>query len=144
MQANLCEHQKPDGTQCRCVANRDGKYCRHHARYYDPTDMPEGREDFTPPIPDHPESHLLAVHQATRAFLAGNIDAETCRLLIYAARVESNILRQQIDMDRIAHQRAREEKQELARQQNAEARAQAILAAVRERGYPNVVEVPKT
>jgi len=144
MQAELCQHQKPDGTPCQCVANRSSKYCRHHARYYDPNDIPAGKPDFEPPIPDHPDAHLLSVHQATRAFLSGKIDAQACRLLIYAARVESSILQQRIALERLAYERAREQKKELAAQQHAQSRTLEFLEALRENGYRQVGELDKS
>lgn len=135
MQANMCQHQKTDGTQCQAVAYRNLNYCRHHARYYDQSDLPAAGADFVPPIPDHPDAALLAVHQATRSFLAGKIDAPTCRLLIYAAQIESNILQQRLGHEKLAYQRARELKKEQDGQKHAESRTHAFLEALRKNGY---------
>jgi len=123
METKLCEHRTLGGNKCDAPALRDRAYCRHHLRFYDPQDMPAGRTDYAPAVPDAPEAALLSVHQATRAFLAGKIDEKTCRLLIYAAQVNSQIMGQ-----RLAHQRHVEHvEQEYFKQIAAEDRANALL-----------------
>ena len=135
MQANMCQHQKPDGTTCQCVATRNSNYCRHHARYYDLADIPAGRPDFLPPIPDHPDANLLSIHQAKRALLAGKIDIPTFRALVFAARVESAILCHKSSDERFAYRRDRELKREQQLQQRADSRTQRFLDALHQQGY---------
>lgn len=135
MQANFCQHFLADGSRCQAVAIRDLKYCRHHARYYDPADLPVAKADYMPPIPDHPDAPLLSVHHAVRTFLAGNIDEKTCRLLIHAAQVEGRMLHQRLAHEKLADERSREAKKEQEAQQRVEARTNAILDVLRQHGY---------
>jgi hypothetical protein len=132
MQANLCQHRKTDGAPCQAAAYRNGNYCRHHARYYDLTDVPAGRPDYLPAVPDHPDAALLTVHQATRAFLAGKIDAGTCRTIIYAAQVASSILGQRLAYERLALDRARELERQREEEGRSQRRTEAFLEALRQ------------
>jgi len=118
------------GLKCEAPAIRDKNYCRHHIRFYDANDFPAGRTDYTPAVPDQPEAALLSVHQATRAFLAGKIDAPTCRLLIYAAQVSSHIMGQRLAHDRHAEQLDREQLKEIAAEERAEAVAKALVQSI--------------
>ena len=126
METKTCEHRTIGGLKCEAPALRERAYCRHHIRFYDPQDFPSGKVDYLPAIPDAPEAALLSVHQATRAFLAGKIDEKTCRLLIYAAQVNSHIMAQRLAEHRFSVQLDRDDCKRVA----AEKRADALLAEV--------------
>ena len=101
MEVKACTHLTFSGKKCEAPALSGLDYCRHHVRYYDANDMPAANGEYVPAPPDAPDAALLTVHQATRAFLAGKIDDKTCRLLIYAAQVESQILHRKMSHDRM-------------------------------------------
>jgi len=126
METKICEHRTVGGRKCEAPALRDRAYCRHHIRFYDPQDIPSGRLDYAPAVPDAPDAVLLTVHQATRAFLAGKIDEKTCRLLIYAAQVNSHIMAQRLAEHRFEVQLDRDDCKRIAE----EKRADALLAEV--------------
>ncbi len=130
MEAKLCEHRTLGGLKCEAPALRDRAYCRHHIRFYDPQDVPSGRADYSPAVPDVPEAALLSVHQATRAFLADKIDEKTCRLLIYAAQVNSQIMGQRLAHERFSVQLDRDDLKRVAEEERADAVLRAILKAV--------------
>ena len=135
MQANFCEHYMADGKRCQGIAVRDLRYCRHHARYYDPGDLPRAKPDYVPPIPDHPDAPLLSVYQAVRTFLAGNIDEKMCRLLIHAAEVEARMLHQRLAHEKLADERTRQAKKEQELKERIESRTNAMIEALRQHGY---------
>ena len=132
MQANICQHYKTDGAKCQSVAIQNSQYCRHHARYYDSADLPAATPGYVPPVPDHPDAALLAVHQATRAFLDAKIDEKTCRLLIYAAQVEGRMLHQRLAHEKLADERARQAKKDIAAQEKYDADEKELLKGFRD------------
>lgn len=130
METKICEHRTIGGRKCEAPALRDRAYCRHHIRFYDPQDFPSGRSDYTPAVPDAPEAALLSVHQATRAFLAGKIDEKTCRLLIYAAQVNSHIMAHRLAEHRFEVQLDRDDCKRVADEKRADALVSEVVKAL--------------
>jgi hypothetical protein len=130
MEVKNCEHRTIGGNKCGAPALRDRAYCRHHIRFYDPQDVPSGRPDYLPAVPDAPEAALLSVHQATRAFLAGKIDERTCRLLIHAARINSQIMAQRLAEHRFSVQLDRDDLKRVAEEERADVLLREILRAM--------------
>ena len=136
----ICDHWLPTGIRCAAPALGGKNYCRHHNRFYDAEQLPAPGTTYVPPVPDHPEAALLSVHQAVRAFLAGRIDEKSCRLLIWAAQIESSILRSQATLERVAYHRAlvseREEERDAAARQNVEREFGALFKTLQSRIHP--------
>ena len=130
MEMKVCEHRTIGGNKCGSPALRDRAYCRHHLRFYDPQDFPAGKADYSPAVPDAPEAALLAVHQATRAYLSGKIDEKACRLLIYAAQVNSQIMGQRLAHHRFSVQLDRDDLKRVAEEERADVLLREILRAM--------------
>jgi hypothetical protein len=115
----LCNHRKLNGKTCGSIALKDRRYCFYHQRYFDRDDIPAGRNDYSQPVFEDSRSILLAIHQATRAFLNNFIDQKTFTTLLYSYQVASSLINRR---DALAPDEADQMKEQ--EQQQAEAEEQ--------------------
>jgi hypothetical protein len=97
--APRCQHLKVDGTQCGSPALRRNRFCFFHKRFQEERisisrdRVRRGRATLTLPVLEDANSIQVSLMQIMRLLAAGQIDARTAGLLLYALQTASFNLR---------------------------------------------------
>jgi hypothetical protein len=100
---NRCQHIKIDGTQCGSPALRRNRFCYFHKRHHDERiELNADRHKNTRtrrrtvaidlPVFEDANSIQVSLMQITRLLIAGDIDAKTAGLILYALQTASSNL----------------------------------------------------
>ncbi len=108
---NRCQHIKVNGTQCGSPALRRNRFCYFHKRHHDERIQINGdRQKNTRsrrravaidlPVFEDANSIQVSLMQITRLLIAGDIDAKTAGLILYALQTaSSNLCRASFEPD---------------------------------------------
>ena len=100
---NRCQHIKVNGTQCGSPALRRNRFCYFHKRHHDErVELNAGRQKnargrrrtiaIDLPVFEDANSIQVSLMQITRLLIAGDMDAKTAGLILYALQTASSNL----------------------------------------------------
>ena len=100
---NRCQHIKVNGTQCGSPALRRNRFCYFHKRHHDErVELNAGRQKSARarrrtiaidlPVFEDANSIQVSLMQITRLLIAGDMDAKTAGLILYALQTASSNL----------------------------------------------------